>query len=388
MPPTPPQPPSADELRAAFDDAQQFTLGIEEELLLLDPETLELVPRAVEVLSLVDDDERFKFELPASQIEIVIGPCRSAGEAAPGLMTAREELARHVQDRVLLAGAGVSPLGAGHGEAVALERYRETVRDYSPVINWQLVCALQVHVAVPGAERALAVYNHGRAYLPVLAALAANGVYYQGQDSGLASARPLVANLLPRQGIPPAFESWERYADALGWGARSGAVHEPGAWWWELRPHPAFGTLEFRVPDSQATVAEAAALATVIQSLVVWLARRHDDGERLPVADTWRLEQNRWSACRDGVEGEMVDPHTGQRTSTRDCLEELCDTVAGIAAEVGDAAALARARAMIRANGAIAQRRAGTDGAAAGAEGGALAAARHLADRFLEPWLG
>ena len=381
MPPAPKQPPSANELRAAFDGADEFTIGIEEELLLLDPATLELVPRVVEVLSLLDGDERFKFELPASQIEIVIGPCRTAGEAAAPLMAAREDLARGVQGRVLLAGAGVSPLGAGHGQVVALERYEGTVRDYSPVISWQLVCALQVHVAVPGSGCALAVYNHGRAYLPWLAALAANGAFYQGRDSGLASARPLVANLLPRQGIPPAFESWERYADALSWGASSGAVHEPGAWWWELRPHPTFGTLEFRVPDSQATVAEAAALATLIQALVVWLARRHEGGEQLSVADSWRLEQNRWSACRDGIEGVMIDPHTGRRTSTRECLEALIDDVAEIAVKLGGAAGLDRARAMIRANGATAQR-------LAGADGGATAAARQLADRFLDPWPG
>jgi carboxylate-amine ligase len=286
-----------------------------------------------------------------------------------------------VRGGVLLAGGGVSPLGAGRGELVGVAGYERTAREYAPVINWQLVCALQVHVAVPGADRALAVYNSARSYLPLLAALAANGVYYQGQDSGLASVRPLISGLLPRQGIPPPLASWERYADALDWGARSGAVHEPGAWWWELRPHPSFGTLEFRVPDSQATVADAAAVATVIQALVVWLARAHDRGEAVPSAESWRLEQNRWSACRHGVEGEMIDAHTGARSSTRECLERLMEALADIAIDHDGDTAFARATAMIGANGAIAQRHAAADA-------GAAAAARSLADRFLEPWPG
>ncbi len=378
----PPQPPSAAALHAAFDAATEFTVGVEEELLLLDPETLELVPRAREVLSWAGDDPRFKFELPASQIEIVTEPCASASGAASRLMAARRDLAERTDGRVLPAGAGVSPLGAGRGELVELPRYERTVREYTPVINWQLVCALQVHVAIPGSDRALVVYNHVRSYLPWLAALGANGAFYQGRDTGLASVRPMISDLLPRQGIPPLLASWDEYAAALRWGASAAAaVNEPGTWWWELRPHPTFGTLEFRVPDSQSTVADAAAIAAVIQALVVWLARRFDAGEELPAAVTWRLEENRWSACRYGIDGEMIDAQTGERSTTRECLKRLLETLADIAEELGSAAELHRAAAIVEANGAIGQRR-------AAGEGGAIAVARWLVDRFLEPWPG
>jgi carboxylate-amine ligase len=377
----PNQPPSADALKTTFDDVTQFTVGVEEELLLLDPATLELVPRAPEVMSRVEGDQRFKFELPASQIEIVTPPCANATDAATALMAARRELAERTDGHVLLAGAGVSPLGAGRGELIELPRYERTIRDYRPIIEWQLVCALQVHVAVPGAARALAVYNHAREYLPWLAAVAANGTFYEGRDSGLASVRPLLSDLLPRQGIPPALDSWEQYADALSWGARTGAVPDPGTWWFELRPHPAFGTLEFRVPDSQSTVAEAEAVAALIHALVVWLARRYDGGEELPVAATWRLEQNRWSACRHGIEGEMLDPHTAERSTTRQCLRQLLEALAEVASELGAGAPLERACTMIEQNGAIAQRE-------AAAEGGAPAVAQWLVGRFLERYSG
>lgn len=377
----PRQPPSAEELSAAFDAAPGgYTIGIEEELLLLDPATLEPVPRACEVLTWLDEDRRFKLELPASQLEIITEPHTSVLDAGAALMAARRELVERVDGRVRFAGAGVSPLGSGTGELNTAARYRHTVHEYGPVARRQLVCALQVHVAVPGADRALAVYNHARTYLPWLAALSANGAFYEGRDTGLASVRHKIAELLPRHGIPPALESWERYADALRWGAVS-ATFPPAAWWWELRAHPQFGTLEFRTPDSQSTVAEAMAIAAVIHALVTWLAARYDDGERLAVADTWRLGENRWSACRHGVEGEMVDPHTGARSKTREGLEQLLEALAGVATPPGTDRSLDDAAAMVRVNGAIRQRQVAT-------AGGAEAVARWLAERFLEPWLG
>ncbi len=309
--------PSSAELSAAFDAAPAFTVGIEEELMLLDPETLELAPRALDVLARLDDDARFKAELPASQLEILTAPHADVRETVAELQAGRQRLAECLEGEVLPAAAGVSPLGSGVGELNDLPPYAHTLREYGPVAGRQLVCALQVHVAVNGAERALAVYNAARGYLPLLAALAANAAVYEGRDTGFASIRPKLSELLPRQGVPPALESWEEYAEALRWGAESGAFPGPGAWWWELRPRPRWGTLEFRVPDSQRTIAEAAAIAAVIQALVVWLAGSEAPAGAVP---TWRIEENRWSACRHGVEGSMADLETGAVKSTREAL--------------------------------------------------------------------
>lgn len=349
--------------------------------MLLDPVSLEPAARAAELLRALDHDPRFKPELPAAQIEIVTAPRATAHQAAAELMSARSELARRAEGMVRAVGAGVSPLGPGSGAVTPLPRYQRTLREYGPVARRQLVAALQVHVAVPGAERALAVYNHARTYLPHVAALAANARFYEGRDSGLASVRPKLSELLPRQGIPPAFESWEQYADALRWGAAAGALSHPGSWWWELRPHPRLGTLEFRVPDTQATVGEAAAVTAMIQALVVWLGERYDAGEQLPVADTWRLEENRWSACRHGVEGHMSDPHSGEGRSTREQLRWLLDTLGDAAERMQTASGLEQAARMVEVNGSLGQRRAGK-------HGGARTVALWLAERFLEPWAG
>jgi carboxylate-amine ligase len=188
--------------------------------------------------------------------------------------------------------------------------------------------------------------------------------------------RPKLGELLPRQGVPPAIESWEAYAEVFRWGAASGAFPHAGMWWWELRLHPSFGTLEFRAPDAQTTVADAGAIAAVIQALVAWLGERHEAGERLAVGETWRIEENRWSACRDGVQGEMADLVTGERRATRACLEDLLSTLEPIAARFDSAAGFQRAHEMVVSNGAIAQRRVAEDG-------GPRAVARWLAERFL-----
>jgi carboxylate-amine ligase len=223
----------------------------------------------------------------------------------------------------------------------------------------QLVCALQVHVAVGGAERSLAVYNALRPWLPAIAALAANAPYHDGRDTGMASIRPKLSELLPRQGIPPAISSWEAFADALRWGAASGAVPVPGRWWWELRPHPAYGTLEMRVPDAQATVADAAAVTALVVSLVAWLAERHAAGAPAPAPDSWRLAENRWSAARWGLDAELADLDTGARTPVREILAELLETLAPHAGALGCTAELAGVRRLMAANGAVRQREAG-----------------------------
>jgi carboxylate-amine ligase len=356
-------------LEQAFGAPSPPTLGLEEEVFLLAPATLDLAPVADEVLAGLDGDPRFTRELPAGQIEIVVPPAATVGEAVAGLAAARTDLARATAGQVGLAVAGLHPSAAAEGVLNAGPRYDATAQEYAIVARRQLVSALQVHVAVRGEGRTLAVYNALRSHLPDLAALAANAPFHDGRDTGLASGRPIVGGQLPRQGVPPPIPSWAAYAQALAW------TGDPGRWWWELRPHPRHGTLELRVPDAQTTVADAAGVAAFAQSLVVWLAERHDAGERLPVADTWRIEENRWSACRHGVTGEMRDLDSGRAEPTRERLHRLLDAVSDVARRLGCAAELHHARRLVGRNGAIAMREA--------ADGDALRATRWLSERFL-----
>ena len=153
------------------------------------------------------------------------------------------------------------------------------------------------------------MYNELRSYLPEIAALASNAPFLAGRDSGLASVRPVIASLLPRQTVPPVIDSIEAFADDLRWGAATGALATPGQWWWEMRPHPGLGTLELRVPDAQATLEHAGAIAAFAHCLVALLVRTADGDEPAP---TWRIAENRWSAAHHGVEGELADLRDGR----------------------------------------------------------------------------
>jgi carboxylate-amine ligase len=345
-------------LRDVFDQAEPLTVGLEEEVMLLDPETLNLAPVATRIPGA-------KLELPASQLELNTPPAATVGEAIAALADGRREAAAAAAGIARLGVAGVHPFAAPLGELNTGERYEHIVARYGDVARAQLVCALQVHVAVGSAERSLAVYNALRGHLPELAALAANAPFHAGRDTGFASVRPLIGGLLPRQSVPPSFASWSEYADALAW-----AVPEPGSWWWELRPHLTYGTLEVRVCDAQTTLEEAAGVTAYVQALVAWLAERDD----LDVPRSWQIGENRWAALRHGVEATFKDYRDSRERPVRDLLLERVETLTPVAERLGCADELALVPRMVVRNGALRQREVGVHGAAA-----------FLAERFLTP---
>jgi carboxylate-amine ligase len=364
-------------LRARCTACEPLLVGLEEELMVLDAETLDLAPRAPELLGRLDRDPRFKLELPAAQIEIATTPERNVAAAAEQLARARADLRAVAAPDLRLATAGVHPFAAARGVLNGGERYERMRAEYGELAERQLVFGLHVHVGVGDADAAVAVHDALRSYLPEIAALSANAPFHDGADTGLASIRPKICELLPRQGVPPQIGSLEAYAETLAWGARSGAVPHPRRWWWGLRLHPEYGTVELRAPDAQTTVAEAAAIAALAQALVADLLALHAAGEALPVAPGWRIEENRRSACRDGVAGEMADLESGEREPTARRLTRLVDRLERGARSLGCANALDTARTMIEAGGpAAAQRR------AAGAHGDLRGLAGWLADRY------
>lgn len=336
--------------------------------MVLDPVTLDLASSAEQLLDAMPRGHGFKLEMPASQLEIATRPHGDVESLIAELREARVRLAAGVGKSALLAAAGAHPFAAPEGELNRGERYQRMASEYGVLARRQLVCGLHVHVGLSGAERVLAVYNALRGYLPELAALGANAPLRAGLDTGLASIRPLIAGLLPRQGVPPIYQSWEQLACDLRWGAAAVKLEGSRGWWWELRLHAELGTLEVRVPDAQSTIADAAALLTVTCALVLWLARRHDEGEQLAVAPGWRIAENRMSALRDGVHGTMLDLRTGQAVPTQERLHELLEAIAPLAEAIGGRRPLAHARSLIRRNGADRQREAAGDGASAAVE--------------------
>ncbi|MFL5843281.1 MAG: YbdK family carboxylate-amine ligase [Solirubrobacteraceae bacterium] len=354
-------------LRARFDEPAPLTVGLEEEIMVLDAATLDLAPRGMELVGgLVEP------EMPAAQVELASDPCTTVDAAIAGLAAGRRELADRAAPLGLALGcAGTHPFAAAEGELNRGPRYDAIEERYGSIARRQLVFALQVHVCVRPAGRALAVYNALRGYLPELAALAACAPFHDGRDTGLASMRPLIGTLLPRQGVPPALASWDAFADGLRWAG------DPASWWWELRPHHVHGTLELRVPDAQPTLADARAVAAVAHALTGWLAERLDAGETLPVPETWRIAENRWSALRHGLAGEMADLETGEREPTADRVAALLDAITPTAERLGCAAGVAAARILAGAGGGAAKLRVAADG-------DVRSATAWLAARFLD----
>src|SRR4051795_3878705 len=294
-------------LRELFDGVTDHTVGVEEELMLLDPETLDLLPAADRVTAELGDRVSLRPELPAAQVETASPGCGSVAEAADALAAARSALAAGAAGWARLAGSGTHPFAAPNGTLRADPKYDALKAEFPWVLPQQLVFGLHVHVAVRGADRALAVLNALRSYLPELAALAGNAPLHAGRDTGLASLRPKICDLLPRQGVPPAWGSWEERAEFERWGRRGGVFPGAGEPWYELRPHDEVGTIELRVPDSQSTVEDAAGVIAFAAGLVAWLAERHDAGEALPVHDQGRIVENRWRAMRHGLGGTLLD---------------------------------------------------------------------------------
>jgi carboxylate-amine ligase len=364
--------------RAVFDAPRRALVGLEEELMLLDPRTLDLAPCVEQALAALGADTRFKPELPAAQIESVTMPRASVGAAAADLWAARRDLTAALDGRALVAAAGVHPFAAALGELnTAGGRYVDLGQQYASIARRQLVFGVHVHVTVADADVAVTVHDALRSYLPELAALTANAPFHEGRDSGLASIRPRIAAMLPRQGVPPALGSWPAFERALRWGERAGTLPDARRWWWDMRLHPTFGTIEVRLADAQTTVAETAAYAAVVQALVTWLARRAEDGERLAVAPTWRIAENGFSAARDGLDAHVADLVTGDCEPVRERLERLLDELAPVAAGLGCSGELEHARALVAGPGAAARQR------AAAARGGLDGLVAWLADRLL-----
>jgi glutamate---cysteine ligase / carboxylate-amine ligase len=321
-----------DALRAAFPEVAMPTVGVEEEFFVVDPGTGEPrwdAPDLCERLA----DARFKQELPASQLEHVSAPHDSLAEVAASMRRARADLAAAAPGHGFV-GAGLHPAAPRIERVPDHPRYHETLAVHPWASGQQMVGALQVHVAVGTAEVSLAVHDAFRSHLPDLLALSASAPFHDGRDTGLATARPLVSTLLPRQGVPPAWGSWERYASARRWMAAADVADERRLWW-EVRLRPLYGTLEVRVMDSQPTAAGAIALVTLSSALLVHLADRARAGEPLPTHPTERIAENRWRALHRGREATLADLDSGELEPLHVRIGRLLDAVTPAADRLG-----------------------------------------------------
>jgi carboxylate-amine ligase len=341
---------------AVFERAEPGTVGVEEELMLISPKTLDLAPANEQVLGWLDDAPEFQRELRASQIEIVTPVCRNAAEIEDALAAGRHRLLQALAGRLGVIAAGTHPFATDFGELTDNDRYRMIEDEYRWAARRSVLCGLHVHVSVGGAERTLAVYNALRSFLPEVAAIAANSPYFHGEDTELCSIRPKLLEALSRTGIPPAFSSWDEFVGYIDWGRRGGLFPDSSFLWWDLRPNVEFGTLELRAADAQTRVEDAAAIAALVQTIAAWLGARVDRGAAPPVHASHRIAENAWRAVRSGVRGELVDLETGKREATRARIGRLLETLEPTASDLGNTNQLEELGVLLAGNGADRQR--------------------------------
>jgi carboxylate-amine ligase len=319
-------------LRRAFEDVSDLTVGAEEELLLLDPVTLEPAPAAEWLLAEIGESWAHP-ELWSAQIELVSGAGESPADAVGDLRAARTRLLDVLAGRLRIAGLGTHPLALPAEDFHPGERYEAIVdRHRLGARLGALASGLHVHVAVAGADRALAVYDAMRVYAPLFTALAANAPFVGGQDSGLATVRPMLADALPHQGVGPPLASWTALEELLEWGRRTGAIPDAAQLWWECRLNLRHGTIELRAPDTQGSLDDTLGLVALAHALVADLCERLDGGERLPASDTMPIQENRWRAMRFGMEAELIDLAGDRPVSAREAVAEVLERVARHAA--------------------------------------------------------
>src|SRR6476619_6029031 len=303
-----------------------YTIGIEEELMICDARSFDLV-NAIE--SLLEDapEGEIKPELMESVLEISTDPCANTGEAGEQLRALRRQVKEAAARRELVIGsAGTHPFAMWEDQRiVARPRYRDLISALRFVARQEIIFGQHVHVGLDDPDKAIHVANGMRVHVPILLALSANSPYWRGDDSGLASTRMPIFRQFPRVGIPPYYEDWADYEQRIAFMVEAGVMEDYTWLWYDVRPHPNFGTVEIRAMDAQTHVEHTLGLAALIQAMVKELCEHFDAGKQPRDYPYEMLAENKWLASRHGLEGELVDLPDRETVSTKALARRLYD---------------------------------------------------------------
>jgi glutamate---cysteine ligase / carboxylate-amine ligase len=301
-----------------FGASDPYTLGVEEEYMLLDGETLDLVQHIDTVLSDVAGHElesQIKAELMQSVIEIATPVCRTPAEAEAALRQLRGYVTSVAAERGLRVGsAGTHPFSLFERQRItARDRYRQLVDQMQYVARRELIFGMHIHVAIDDPNKAIQVVNGFLPELAALLALSASSPFWRGEPTGLASSRQMVFAAFPRSGPPPRFRDYEDYAEVVGQLERTGCIAEYTHIWWDVRPHPKLGTIEIRICDAVSHLEHAVSIAAYCQALAKQLSEQYDRGEEIPTYHRILTSENKWLAGRYGLDAPVMDLATGRR---------------------------------------------------------------------------
>ncbi len=326
-----------------FAQAVDGTVGLEEEFSLLDPATLELVPRFEDLRDAARERdpvlrENIAGELISSEIEIVSGAGVDLHDALARMRERRRRLFALAEDRGAALGAtGTHPWADYREQRIIDTDHYRRVEDGLKYVAWRNnTFSMHVHVGVRGADRAVRVCDRLRPVLPALLAISANSPYLDGRDSGLHTARTQsFTKSFPRCGVPDAFGGWRAYREYIEFLLATRSIVEFTQVWWSVRPHFSFGTVEVRICDAQATAPESEALAALIVACVAQAARDVDEGVPFRDPAPRLIEENMWRAIRFGLDGRLIDLDRAEEYPARAAIERLAGWTAPVRGELG-----------------------------------------------------
>jgi len=322
----------------------RFTIGVEEEFQIVDPATGELRSHVTNLVEQTSDKlgDQVKPELHQSIVEIGTKICGDVEELDTELRRIRGELVR-AADRAGLqvAAAGTHPFSNWIDQVITPgDRYKNIVEELQQLARSLLIFGMHVHVAVPDRTTMIDLMNMARYFLPHLLALSTSSPFWMGRDTGLKSYRTTVFRRFPRTGIPDHFSSWSEYEDFINLLVHLHCIDNAKKIWWDVRPHPVFGTLEFRICDVATRVDEAVAIAALIQAIVVKLHRLYTRNMGFRTYARALIEENKWRAARWGVEGKLIDFGKRIEVPMPELGEELLAFVDDVAEDLGSHEAL------------------------------------------------
>ena len=327
---------------ARFEESTDFTVGLEEEFAILDPGHLGLAQRFEELrdAAMLDDvlATSVAGELISSEIEIRSGRGESFSEAITRQRDARRRLfAVAAAHNVLLGATGTHPWADYREQRIIDTKHYHRVEDGLKYVAWRNnTFSVHVHVGIRGADRAIRICDRLRPVLPLLLAISANSPFLEGREAGLHSMRSQIfTKSFPRCGVPDAFANWSAFAEYIDFLVRTRSIVEYTQVWWSIRPHLSFGTVEVRICDTQATAAEAEALAALIVACVAQAARDIDDGRAHVDLPPRLIEENMWRAIRYGLDGELLELESGETYPARAAIDKLLEWTAPMRGELG-----------------------------------------------------
>ncbi len=373
----------AERVPTVFTSSPRATVGVEWELQVIDPANGALVPAASRLLADLPPDSaatgKAKHELFESIVEILTGVCRTVPDALADLSGTIEALERAAAERgLVLACAGTHPFARWQDQVVSPDpRYATLVADKQWMARQLLITGVHVHVGVRAQDRVIPILNAVTAHLPVFLALSASSPFWVGEDTGLASIRSKLFEGLPTAGLPYQFADWEAFSDYLDTLVTAGAVHSIRDLWWDARPHPDFGTVELRVCDGLATLAEVGMVAALYHALVVSLDEALDAGLPLRCDPPWVVRENKWRAARYGLDAQLVSGDGRAPVAVRSIVADLIEELSPVAQRIGCGEQLAGIGGLLANGGGATRQR-----AAAGRGGDPVAAVAMLVAEF------